>query len=207
MSNKGMLTAKYNRKIMSNNKTCFVVKNNEVVSNSYITNPIKAGVSSGECTIKPDMPNTYHKISMRTAHKLGFHNSGCIADMVNTVTLNNGMVIEPLKNNARVMVYTPHVEQMRVLVNTACRVFIQQHGWLSQKGVRELLKTYGYPVDMAMIKTIVDKYHASYGKGLKHNSRSAEAVDMACHDDDIDYKSRTSSYNTRLSNIIKCCFR
>lgn len=195
--NKGMLTARYNRK-----NVVFVVKKgaDKVPSKNFT---VDVDVDGGE--IMPDIVKPYKKVSMRNAHHLGYHNSGCITDMVRCVTLNDGTVIEPLKEGVRYCDDKLLSEQYKIMSNIACAVFIQRHGYLTLGGVIELLKTRNIKYNYAILSDVCKKIHQSHGKGLKHNS-GADSIDMSAWSD-VDVTKRSKSYNTRLENIIKCCYR
>ena len=168
MVNKGMLTNRYNRKLV-NGKLCFTVNksinNNDssvdFKTNEHFTNPIES------VSIKPDIPYTYKKPN----HYAPSNYTDVLRSKHYVKKLGNRFFEIP-KNEYRI----PSIElkQFTTLVKTACKVFASLNGYITIKDIRNYLLEHDFQIlDSSLLSDTVkaflsDKPHLK--KTNRHNS-------------------------------------
>lgn len=150
--------------------------------------------------IRPDEPSTYKKHKL--VSKLGYHGrplEGC-----RFVELNTGWFIEPLMEHARTVYSRIELEQFRLLCRLYAEQFVARHGYISQVGLRKMLRDSGRViVSNDIIRDVVTVMQANE-PSMKHNGRTVDNSVCTWCRDIADYN---EAEKQRLKHIIECCSR
>lgn len=161
----------------------------------YSTNPI--------CSepIRPDEPNTYKKHKLKS--DLGFLNT--VMEGCRFVLSNNGIPYEPERVGTRTVVSKIERKQFKDLCKVFADEFVNLHGYISQKGLRDMIiaKTKeGTIIHNDIIRDVVVRMQANE-PSMKQSGKSAD-FSVCTWSDSSNY---TPKQKQRLSKIIECCYR
>lgn len=149
--------------------------------------------------IRPDIPNTYKR------HKL-VSNLGCYNNVMSGcsfIKLNTGNYIEPERSGFVTVFSEVECEQFKLLCKLYAEQFINLHGYISQAGLVKMLRDdKRVIVSYDIIRDTVLTMQANEPT-MKHNGKTV--VNEVCTWSDS--SKYTSAQKTRLTNIIKSCYR
>ena len=149
--------------------------------------------------IRPDVPNTYKKHRLKS--DLGFLNTvmkGC-----RFVLSSSGVPYEPERVGQRTVISKTELKQFKDLCEVFANEFINLHGCITQKGLRDMLIAKKRTIiSNDIIRDVVLRLQANE-PSMKQSGNSAD-FSVCTWSDSSNY---TQSQKQRLSKIIECCFR
>lgn len=149
--------------------------------------------------IRPDEPNTYKKHKLKS--NLGFLNT--VMEGCRFVLSNNGIPYEPERVGSRTVVSKIECKQFKDLCEVFANEFVNLHGYITQKGLRDMLIAKKRPIiSNDIIRDVVLCMQANEPSMKQSGKNSDFSVCTWCNSSNY-----TPKQKQRLSKIIECCYR